>query len=393
MIPFLKLYWSELRKFCSRQVLLFVFLQIKAAVRKADKLALIVILMKETFDRLPAEEKERRKLAGTLILENLNISPSEDATFQDQQDRNEVDQYFRSLGLRTVLISRIERCIVNKKVALAVTVKDQMAKKLLVIYTERRAHGSDVRMTSSYTPFQSEFRRLLVREMIIRNIVSKSRSDPWYWVMDSRVYWRPIKGRNRRNDPETETFKTFYTHVLERLVEELVERRMFFSEVGATDYHLQHKKSKARDILVMNLEMPLNSPQEEFEQISSDVERVHELFRYLGVPPYLIREIRATTSKHQKVPEIIVKLADREAKLQVLQRAKDLRHAPYYWMKEVFIRPSHTLLQQYMDGLKVQEVKARNEILARKNKPGKWLLRSGAVQFVDDKVESERDIA
>ena len=98
MIPFLKLYWSELRKFCSRQVLLFVFLQIKAAVRKADKLALIVILMKETFDRLPAEEKERRKLAGTLILENLNISPSNDAASQDQRDRNEVDQYFRSLG-------------------------------------------------------------------------------------------------------------------------------------------------------------------------------------------------------------------------------------------------------------------------------------------------------
>ena len=139
--------------------------------------------------------------------------------------------------------------------------------------------------------------------------------------------------------------------------------------------------------------MPPNSPQQEFEQISSDVERVHELFRYLGVPPYLIREIRATTSNHQKVPGIIVKLADREAKLQVLQRAKDLRHAPYYWMKEVFIRPSHTLLQQYMGGLKAQEVKARNEILARKNKPGKWLLRSGAVQFVDDKVESERDIA
>ena len=108
-----------------------MFLQIKAAVRKADKLALIVILMKETFDRLPAEEKERRKLAGTLILENLNISPSNDPASQDQRDRNEVDQYFRSLGQRTVLISRIERCIVNKKVALTVTVKDQMAKNCL----------------------------------------------------------------------------------------------------------------------------------------------------------------------------------------------------------------------------------------------------------------------
>ena len=360
-----------------------MFLQIKAAVRKADELAINVILMKEIFDRSPAEEKERKKLAGTIILKNLKISPSTDAASQDQHDRNEVDQYFRVLGQRTVFISRIERCLVNRKEALAVTVSEQMAKKLLMNYTEIGPQGSGVQMTASYTPLQKEFRGLLVREMIIRNIVSEARSDPWYWGMDNRVHRRPIKGTYRRNEAERE-FKNYTLDVLERMVDEFVESREFFSEVDATDYHhLQHKKSKDLDILLMNVEMSPNSPHQEFEQVSSDVERVEDLFRYVGVPPYLIREIRATTNKHQKAAGIIVRLANRDAKLSVLRRAKDLRRAPYHWMNEVFIRPSHTLLQQYMDGLKVQEVKARNEILERKNQPGKWLLRSGDVLFDD----------
>ena len=298
-------------------------MQIKAATRKADELALYVILIKETFDRLPAEVRERKRLGRTLILENMNTGPSNDAASQEQHDRNEVEQYFRLLGQRTVYISRIERCLANKRIALKVTLREKMAKKLLAM-SERMVHEKGVKMSSGYTPLQLEYRRLLVREMIIRNIVSESRSDPWYWKMDNRVRRKPKQ--SRYDQPGTKRFKN-YTRVLERLVDELVESREFFTEVDETDYHhLRHKESKDRDILIMNLEVSL---QDEFEQVNRDVESVRELFRYLGIPPYVIREIRPTTSKHQKAPGLIVTLEDRSDKLKVLERVADLRHSPY----------------------------------------------------------------